>query len=181
VDQFKMMSWSLARWKNGEVHTPDARALAQSYRSERGTQVVAICSDVFWPHLLGIALVTEPREGHEDERRYRTAVRKIGSDPHFAYANMLCDVGWVREGRRVEIWAPDDVGSQPARPRDPYQEQIHAAFPEFFIEHNRDLCCGTCVNYVAEQGLCRYRNQLVKPQLPMCEAYIPREDPWSRG
>jgi hypothetical protein len=30
VDQFKMMSWSLARWKNGEVHSPDARALTQS-------------------------------------------------------------------------------------------------------------------------------------------------------
>jgi hypothetical protein len=181
VDQFKMMSWSLARLKNGEVHTPDARALTQSYRSDRGTQVVAICRDVFWPHLLGVALVTEPREGHEDERRYRTAVKKVGSDPHFAYANMLCDVAWVREGRRVEIWLPNDVDSQPERPRDPYREQITAAFPECFIGHNRDLCCRTCVNYVAEQRLCRHRDLLVEPQQPMCDAYIPREEPRSRG
>jgi hypothetical protein len=109
------------------------------------------------------------------------STRRPSRSPYFAYANMLCDGAWVREGRRVEIRSPNDVGSQPARPRDPYQEQIRAAFPEFFIEHNRELCCQTCVNYVAEQGLCRHWDQLVEPQLPMCEAYIPREDPRSHG
>jgi hypothetical protein len=162
VDQYKMMSWSLARWANGEIHTPDARALP-------------ICRDVFWLHLQRVALVTEPREGREDERRYRTAVRKVGIDPHFAYANMLCDVAWVREGPRVEIWFPPEIDSPAERPRDPYREQIMAAFPELGIEYDPDLCCRTCVNFAPEKRLCRYRDLLVEPHQPMCDAYIPAD------
>jgi len=43
-------------------------------------------------------------EQDEEQRKARTKVVKIGIEPHYSFANMLCDVAWVRShGNRFMI------------------------------------------------------------------------------
>lgn len=174
VDQFKMMSWSLGRIAQGELRTPDARSLVQHYHDGRlGTRQVAVCRDLFWLHLQSVALVTEPVEGHEDERRFRSAVKKLRIDPHFAYANMLCDVAWVRDGVRSTFLFP--TAPEPEAKRSPYAEQLRALMPHAFLQTYPELVCGTCQHFAARGSRCELRDFVVQPDQPCCDFYLPND------
>src|SRR5712692_9838255 len=101
------MSWALGRWTAGEVETPDSRALTQRLRTKKGLEDVPVCKE-FWRHLKAVALVTELRQGKEDERRLRRAVKKLGIDPHFAFANMLMMVAMARAYGTDQMLIPTD-------------------------------------------------------------------------
>jgi hypothetical protein len=175
VDQYKMMSHSLAKWSNGEVKTPDARALSQWMRTPHGTLNVQICRDVFWVHLQKVALVTEPVEGREDERRYVSRVRKVGVDPHFAFANMLSDVALSRVVHTGFMLGagPCESDDEPRKAVNPMMQQIHAAFPYMEDSPDPDFTCGTCTEYVPEEGRCGARLFRVKPEELACPFYVP--------
>jgi hypothetical protein len=184
VDQYRMMAWALGKWVNAEVQTPDARTLMQNMRTDRGIKSVQICQDVLWPHLQHVALVTEPLQGCEQEHRFRRRVVKVGMDPHFAYAWMLCMVAWIRVGTTVELLAVEDAmrtlthrTPQPSSDLD----QVKAAFPQYFMELNSELRCGNCANFDPEGGTgagpgfgyCRLRNFFVQPTDLRCDFHIP--------
>jgi hypothetical protein len=185
VDQFRTMSWSLGKWAAGEVETPDARGLTQLLRTDRGEMSVMVCRDVFWVHLQRVALITEPVEGHEDEHRFRSVVKKLGIDPHFAFANMLCDVAWIRRFGTDQMLLTDDrfatdvpcKGPQPS----PDLQQIMDAMPDKFHGSILDpdaanLTCGDCQYFDAQGGLCRSRDFLVKAGDRSCEYFDARLD-----
>ncbi|MFN8544483.1 MAG: phage terminase large subunit family protein [Candidatus Binatia bacterium] len=192
VDQFRMMSWSLGRWSNLLVDTPDARTLLQSVRTPEGVAVRQVCRDLFWLHLQRVALVTELREGKTDERRFRRAVKKVGIDPHFAFANMLCDVAWVRAHGTEMLLGTQDTGRILIDPPGPlrntsYLEQIVEGLPEVFAGAgmrmlspiSRDAnapACGSCWNRDKETNYCRARYWTVQPEQPPCAAYAPEEE-----
>lgn len=174
IDQFKMMHWSLARWAHGEVETPDARLLSQSLRTKQGTETVQVCQDIFWLHLQRVALVTEPVPGREDEHIYRSAVRKLAIDPHFAFANMLADVAWARAyGTSQILFTPGASEPIPRRPPSPYQQQLEDAAPWLFSKPDPTLNCGNCINFEPERCVCSTRRLTVKPTDLSCEAYVP--------
>ncbi len=181
IDQYKMMSWSLSKWPLGEVETPDSRTLQQTIRTRQGVRTVMICQELFWLHLQRVALVTEDISGKEDERRRRRTVKKIGIDPHFAFANMLCDVAWTRAyGTSRMLWGNargKDEDSEPAKPS-PFRQQIAEFYPEldFLMHHQSTLTCGDCANFDRDRDWCTYRNFGVKAEQPQCEMYIPRPD-----
>jgi hypothetical protein len=177
VDQYKMMSWSLAKWAHGEVETPDARTLLQEVRTRQGLQHTMVCRDVFWTHLQRVALVTEPSVGKEDERRFRRAVKKIGIDPHFAFANMLCDVGWARAYGTSFMLFPDErlPAVREEKRRNYTLEQLAEALPEFFSSDDfRPLTCGDCANFDAERRWCTARRFGAQAVQPQCEMFVPR-------
>ncbi len=182
IDQFKMMSWSLGRWKDGDVETPDARTLIRAVRTRRGIEDLALCRDVLWLHLQRVALVTE--SSREDERKPRRVVKKIGIDPHFAFANMLCDVAWVRAHGTSRILLPDDRDERPLpqpMKRGPIMEQIIEAFPEveecLAPQEFERLTCGDCVNFDSQRAWCTWRRLKVRASMPSCvDWFIPRSD-----
>ena len=180
VDQFKMMSWSLGKWAAGEVETPDARGRTQRLRTDRGEVSVMVCREVFWVHLQRVALLTEPVEGHEDERKVRSVVKKLGIDPHFAFANMLCDVAWIRRfGTEQILMTTDESLAEGSRKRprpSPYLQQIMDAMPEKFDGGILDpdaanLTCGDCEYFDSRQGFCKFRQLLVKAGDPSCDCF----------
>jgi len=173
IDQYQMMAWSLGKWTNREIETPDARILMQSLRTDRGIERIAICREMFWLHLQRVALVTEYLEGKEDERRFRRAVKKVGIDPHFAFANMLCDVAWVRRFGTEMILLDDhptpNDSQSPAPSRSPYLAQLMDAMPEKFSQGILDperiiLTCGECSYFDPKKRYCTLRDVLVAPE-----------------
>jgi len=172
IDQHRMMSWSLGRWKEGEIETPDARSRIQEIRTSHGRQSVSLCSDLFWKHMQSVLLVIEPLEGRADEHRHRRRVKKIAIDPHFAFANMLADVALIREDTTCHLISDESQTTSTGR-RSADMAQIADAFPLVRGVVDPDLCCGTCVYRDPSTGKCRLRLFSVQPDLPMCDEYIP--------
>jgi len=197
VDQHRMMSWSLARFTNGEVEMPDSRGLMVRMRLEPGQpeRDVALCREVYWRHLKSVALMTELPKQHEDElRQPRRFVQKLGTDdPHFAYANMLCDVAIIRAYGRTRFLATGfEVGAMPKKTEptpSTYGEQLQVAQPTTPVPIAATLdgptvasadavTCGTCANSVERAGRlwCQPRSFYVTPKLDACPQYIAKAD-----
>lgn len=101
ADQFKCMQTSFARF-TAEVPTclfPDPKDLEQEV-VEKGRKQRALIAPRAFEHFTNTALVVEKvRDAAGNEattNKYKRAVRKIKIDPHFSYANQLCDVAWAR-------------------------------------------------------------------------------------
>ena len=195
VDQYKMMSAALGRWTRGEVETPDARTLTQRMRTDTGERSVQICRDVFWTHLQRVALVTELPEGREDERKPRRAVKKIGIDPHFAFAWMLSEVAFARAysttfmvgGDVPPRLMEDPTIVRPFKPlhlddsATPYQDQLTGRLPGFVRppakeEQKVASHCGDCVGFKPKKSFCETRNFYVRADLDACEYYKPKPE-----
>lgn len=176
VDQYRMMSWSLDRWAKGEVETPDVRALRATIKTPAGPQPTEICR-MFWLHLQRVALVTERPAGKENERKLRRAVKKIGIDPHFAYANMLADVAWVRAWGTTGMLVLDEGatmaekrGERPVKAD--YVDQVKAALPHHFAERS-ELTCGDCQFLDDATNRCGMRLFYVEPTMERCDVFEP--------
>lgn len=180
IDQFKMMSRSLSMWPQREIQTPDSRALRQHVRTRQGVQSIAICRELFWLHLQRVALVTEELQGREDERRYRKAVKKVGVDPHFAFANMLCDVALARAFGTSRMLFTDEPRDESVdeSPQSETMRQIEDLYPDlhYLMTPRVTLTCGDCAHFDAKRGWCPPRFMQVKASLPCCDSLIPRHD-----
>jgi hypothetical protein len=110
LDQYKCMSLALNRLVNTQCLFPDPSALVQEVREKEARMRMALLKDRVFVHFQKTALVTERmREG---ERKYRRKVVKVGIDPHFSYANMLCDVAWARAFGTATFILPGVVSPQ---------------------------------------------------------------------
>ena len=180
IDQFKMMSRSLAMWRGREIQTPDSRTLTQTLRGRQGPQTIAVCRELFWRHLQRVALVTEEIQGREDERRVRRAVKKVGIDPHFAFANMLCDVAMAREYGTNRILFADERDHEPVeeKPQSPLMQQFSELYPgvHHLMTHRNTLTCGDCAHFEAKGERCGLRGFQVAASEGSCEVFIPRHD-----
>ena len=157
------------------MDTSDARALSQPLRTPNGWRTVQVCREIFWDHLQHVALVTEPIPGRENERVFRPAVRKVGVDPHFAYANMLADVAWARDPRMTRMLFEPTVRvlELPSVPSSPEQQQLEDAMPWLFDRPDPSLNCGNCTQFDPARNRCILRNFDVKPETPPCDFYDP--------
>ena len=203
VDQYRAMSWSLARWQRREIVMPDARTLVQTgVKLPNGKRAPVNVAEMLWQHLSRVQLVTVPAPGREDEHRFRRAVKKIGADPHFAFANMLCDIAWMRVYGTTQFL----VDSAPTARTHPAAVQGKDRGPEFTDQIRERLIeaadmpggtptvtaphladdplggkCGSCVAFTTQreglgrdQGFCTLRQFVVQQTLPGCSSYDPR-------
>jgi len=187
MDQFKCMQVSMARFTNVVPGTktpqplclfPDAQGLVQEVTEAGKTQLKAV-TPIAWHHFTKTALVVELSEGDKKHgvKHYKRSVRKIGIDPHFSYANMLCDVAWARAHGTNLFIMPDGDTSMPNKADDARMQldkvplahasrvvEIMTSAPAAML--NR---CGTCAAFM--DGRCTERDVFTDAGQLACEIY----------
>lgn len=113
ADQFKCMQTSFARFTASPPTClfPDPNELAQAV-IDKGKAQRALVAPRAFEHFTKTALVVEKvRDAGGNEamtNQYRRVVRKIKIDPHFSYANQLCDVAWSRAHGTAQFIFPEN-------------------------------------------------------------------------
>ena len=172
LSQYKCMQSSLFRIRDRVCLFPDPDGLEQDVIDDGVSKRIPILRDWVFLHLTKTALVVEE---DEETRKLKPKVKKVGIDPHYAFANMLCDVAWARSYGTSTFFFPEaKVATQSDR----------AALPDSvaaMLDANaqaildRDVC-GRCVSFEPETGRCLERSFIVRAVDPGCELFIPTED-----
>lgn len=174
MDQYKCMQVSMARFtaSNPICLFPDPQGLVQEV-IDKGQRGLAPVLPRMFHHLTKTALVAEK---DEETNKFRRAVKKIGIDPHFSYANMLCDVAWARSHGTSTFILPQ-LAAAPRRPLDPQQIHVPEALSAVIeqIQVTREETCGRCANRDEATGVCNENGYRVKPGDPGCWAFIVKE------
>ncbi len=181
LDQYNCMQMSLARFVEGTCLFPDPQALIQQVEDKGVPRTVAILKDRMFLHLQKVALVTE--RIHEGERRLRRKVVKVGLDPHFAFANMLCDVAWSRANLSTQVFLPDAGDAADEVEAHAARLNLHGAPPDI-VEHLMPLppgpVCGRCVQAPSAAGgvpatfHCKMIGMKTDAPAPACSGFTAR-------
>lgn len=173
LHQYKMMQTALFRVRNRHCLFPDPSLLEQDVIDRGQTKRIAILRDWVFLHLTKTALVVE-----EDEatRKMRPKVMKVGLDPHFSFANMLCDVAWARSHGTSSFILP---GAGPMADAKVAQAEAAAkampGLPRHVVAMMTDTPAGTCGRCSAfKDGLCEMRSLMVGAADPGCVLFDPR-------
>ncbi|EDL8063701.1 hypothetical protein CTA21_16240 [Salmonella enterica] len=173
MDQYKCMQVSMNRFigDNPACLLPDPQGLVQEVLEKGLKQTQPVLPRMF-THLTKTALVAEK---DDETNAYKRSVKKIGIDPHFSYANMLCDVAWSRafgtstfimpdvDGVRFGELKPEDIGVPDA---------LVDAMQEVTTVHARTDTCGNCLNYDENTGRCSEIMMSVKAGDPGCAMFL---------
>ncbi|EJG5414253.1 phage terminase large subunit family protein [Salmonella enterica] len=155
MDQFKCMQVSMARFTGAKPTCllPDPQGLIQEVLEKGIRQNMAVLPRMF-NHLMKTALVAEK---DEETNEFKRSVKKIGIDPHFSYANMLCDVAWSRAFGTSSFIMPD-MAAPVLEALDPSNLSIPpsltSALEELQAARYRGDRCGRCINFNPETGHC---------------------------
>ncbi|QNJ57308.1 terminase [Pseudomonas phage Dolphis] len=171
MDQYKCMQVSMSRFTS-EVPScvfPDRQGLAQEVLEKGKRFVTAILPRVFH-HFTKTALVAEK---DDETNQYRRSVKKIGIDPHFSYANMLCDVAWSRAHGTSTFILPD-AGKPDRKALEPNEigvpDEIAAVMEQ--LQYSRDEVCGNCASCNVETKMCNEHGYQVRLADPGCWQFI---------
>lgn len=174
MDQYKCMQVSMARF-TGDAPIclfPDPQGLVQTVREKGQEQVVAVLPRAFH-HFTKTALIAEK---DEETNAYRRSVKKVGIDPHFSYANMLCDVAWARSHGTSTFILPPAMPA-PGMPVDLVDKLQSIGLPNTVVEMVRALppgeVCGKCTAF--EDGVCTERGFNTTSDSRGCELFIMKE------
>ena len=172
MDQYKCMQVSMARFTGQLCLFPDPQGLMQEV-IEKGLRKTAAIAPRAFHHFTKTALVSEK---DEETNAYKRVVKKVGIDPHFSYANMLCDVAWSRaHGTTTFILPPTTTKDQNVSKAE--ELNMHglptpvAAMIE--LEQLTGQVCGRCESFNAEEGLCAARGFQVAARDPGCAVWEP--------
>jgi len=171
IQQYKAMQMALFRLRDGGCLFPDPQALEQVVQDDKGQRSVPICRDWVFDHFTKTALVVEQ---DEEERKPRGKVRKVGLDPHFSFANMLCDIAWLRNGGGTTFMLLDKGGPSPIKPPAEVSLLDTPGLPPSIQSMIADVTpqtCGACEAF--RDGLCTARDFRTQATAPACFAYIP--------
>lgn len=168
LNQYKAMQVALQRITGASCLFPDPAGLECDYRDGVMKRVL-ILSDVVFEHLTRVALISER---DPETARWKTYVKKIGIDPHYAYANMLCDVAWARAfGTSSIMIDPDPISDH----RQALQNALPGVDP-IVLHKISDLppegACGRCTSF--QSGLCTERQFSVGETDPGCVFFVSR-------
>lgn len=175
IDQFKCMQVSMSRFTTEPPSClfPDPQGLVQEIL-EKGIRKVEAVAPRCFMHFTKTALVSELKtdaKGKSHTNEYKRTVKKIGIDPHFSYANLLCDVAWARLHGTTTFILPDQ---QPARRAQIAPTDIDAHNPVVHvleqIEIARGDTCGACIS-CGDDNYCDQVLAQVKPNDPGCWAF----------
>lgn len=172
MDQYKCMQVSMSRFTT-EVPScifPDPQGLIQEVIDKGQKQLVAVLPRVFH-HFTKTALVAEK---DDETNAYKRSVKKVGIDPHFSYANMLCDVAWSRSHGTSTFILPDAVGVNRGVRLEPGQIQVPGTLGAVLeqLEISREDTCGKCQNRDPATGMCSEIMMSTRASDAGCWAYI---------
>lgn len=174
MDQYKCMQVSMARITGGACLFADPKGLVQEIDEKGVTQTVEVAARMFH-HFTKTALVAEKNE-KSGTNKYVRRVKKVGIDPHYSYANMLCDVAWARAYGTTTFILPSatDVmeATKEARSRaetaDLLQAQgLPAELAAALATPAQPGTCGACSHFDG-QGQCNLRGLITGARERAC-------------
>ena len=170
LNQYKCMQTSLFRIKDRHCLFPNPDLLEQDVVEDGVTKRIPILRDWVFHHFTKIALVVEE---NEETRKLRPKVLKIGIDPHFSYANMLCDVAWARAHGTSTFFFPEQTQQEKAVDK---VQQNMPGLPAHVAEQMATVpegeVCGRCEACDQDTLRCRERGLIVKATDPGCMFFI---------
>jgi hypothetical protein len=181
LNQFKCMQTSLFRIRGTIVDGkmvpmclfPNPDDLEQDVLDNGRSKRIPLLRDWVFYHFTKTALVVEQ---DEEQRKPRAKVSKIGIDPHYSYANMLCDVAWARSHGTAMFIIPDaDNNIQELRSKAAQRDM--PGLPVSVVKmFESDLppgqLCGRCSSFKADTGMCTERQFLVQAKDQGCAMFI---------
>jgi hypothetical protein len=173
LNQYKAMQSSLFRVRDRACLFPNPDQLEQDVLDGGVWRRVPLIREWVFPHLTKTALVVDE---DESTRKPRPKVVKVGIDPHFSFANMLCDVAYSRAHGTSTILLPDV-----APPTEKLmQDGINAGMPGLppqvvmWLQEQRTGTCGKCSAMDPQTHLCGARDLMVRATDPACDLYLER-------
>ena len=172
LQQYKCMQTALYRIRDGHCLFPDPAALEQDVVENGVVKRIHILQDWVFLHFTKTALVVQ--EVNENERKLKSKVLKVGLDPHFSFANMLCDVAWARSYGTAAFIMPETAMSEAQQQRHQAVEANMPGLPAHVMGMLQDAgaaragTCGACVGFDKATKLCGARNLLVSADDPGC-------------
>ena len=173
VNQYKTMQAALYRIRDRMCLFPDPAALEQDVMDDGEPKRVHLLQDWVFMHFTKTALVVEV---DDETRKLKPKVKKVGLDPHFSYANMLCDVAWARTNGMSSMMIPTEATAT-ASTRAKAVERAMPGLPQHVVAMISDVpegTCGRCKSFAA--GQCTERGFSVGATDPACVLYsaLPR-------
>jgi hypothetical protein len=176
LNQYKCMQTSLFRVRDAVCLFPNPDELIQDVIEDGAPLRMPILRDWVFVHFTKTALVVEQKD---DERKPRARVLKIGIDPHFSFANMLCDVAWARSygtSQFILPGGPSDVQSKREEAAKRDMPGLPMGVTNMLLAGVEKMSstelCGNCEAYQAITGRCGARNFMVAKTDPGCEVYV---------
>ena len=162
LNQYKAMQSSLGRIVATQTLFPDPAGIECEYH-DGAPRRVALLNDIVFDHLTRVALISER---DPETFRWKSYVKKVGLDPHYALANMLCDVAWSRAHGMTQFWAPETPTA--VESASPVEALTHA------IDEARRVSvvpgtCGSCAAWA--DGRCTRHRFHTKASAPACGEY----------
>lgn len=175
MDQYKCMQVAMARFtaKDPLCVFPDPQGLVQEVIDNKQRQVLPVLPRAFF-HFTKTALVAEK---DEETNQYKRSVKKVGIDPHFSYANMLCDVAWSRSHGTATFLIPEG-GSHVAEMRSKAEAMNMHGLPTAVAGMMEELpagVCGRCSAFDPETGMCEDRQLQVGPRDVACVLFVAKK------
>lgn len=181
VDQYRSMQLAMSRFTANPPMClwPDPQELSQTVIDKGVRKMVAIAPRAFF-HFTKTALVVEK---DEETNQFKRFVKKISIDPHFSYANQLCEVAWARAHGTATFIIPPVTNEKPAQVQKAEAMNMHGLPAEvvgMMAAKPAGEMCGNCVSYpfgdesLPVRGICAERNMLVQQRDPGCPLFLPR-------
>ena len=176
IDQFKCMQTSMARFTAKEPIClfPDSQDLTQKVYDKGMEKVEAVAPRAFH-HFTKTALVAEK---DEETNQYKRVVKKVGIDPHFSYANLLCDVAWARSHGTATFIIPQgksEIEERRARAAEQNMPGLPAGVVAMLEAPPAGDVCGRCLGFGKERSVCNERNIVVAASDPGCPFFVSAE------
>ena len=170
LQQYKAMQNALLRIKDRFCLFPDPADLVQDVIDDGVTRRIPVLSEWAFVHFTKTALVVEQ---DENTRQPKPKVVKIGLDPHYSYALMLCDVAWSRNWGNGSFIMPETPKVAPIAERVAEAlPGVNPALPKMMAEMPQGTC-GRCVSFDA--GRCTARDLATGAHEPGCMLYVGTE------
>ena len=168
LQQYKAMQSSLHRIKELGCVFPDPAGLEAEWRVGVERKTVLLLRDAVYVHFTRTALVVEE---DDDTRNRRAKVVKLGMDPHWSFANMLCDVAWSRAHGTGVLIVADSKADHAADELAMRNPGLPVQVVEMVRAGSAPETCGACTNCRA--GACEERGFTVGLADPACDFFIP--------
>lgn len=171
MDQYKCMQVSMARFTADDPMCvfPDPQELVQEV-IDKGVRQMATIAPRAFHHFTKTALVAEK---DDETNKYKRVVKKVGIDPHFSYANMLCDVAWSRAHGTASFLLAEQEPNAPVIVRG--TAASHHPVVQMMAESQLALetgpTCRRCLSFENER--CMERGLIVQPADPACDVFLP--------
>lgn len=176
LNQYKAMQAALFRLRDGKCLWPDPDGLEAMIPDGGVDEKRLIVRDSVWLHFTKTALVVD----HDPEtRKPRPKVKKLDLDPHFSFANMLCDIAWSRDAGGTTFIPPAGlpdgrVVEQPGAGRVLDDPSLPAGV-RALVQAAPSGTCGACAAFA--EGQCKVRGFRVQKTDPECHLYVQAAPP----